>query len=88
MKVRVKEGKKGFIYGKLRNEFEKFTLKTVTAADGRVIEPELQFSDAWMEVIGESKQREVEVEDSEDESEEEAEDRPKRRGRRPSKTSE
>jgi hypothetical protein len=57
MKVRVKQGKSGFIYGSMRKEGSEFTLKPVghstVIVDGSpaTISIEEQFSDNWMEKI-------------------------------------
>jgi hypothetical protein len=57
MKVRVKKGKSGFIYGSMRKEGKEFTLKPVEhsteTVDGKpvVISIEDQFSDTWMEKV-------------------------------------
>jgi len=54
MKVRVKDGKTGFIYGVLRNEGEEFTLKAVKGLrDGKpvTITVNQQFSEIWMDKI-------------------------------------
>lgn len=54
MKVKVKEGHVGFIYGILRKEGEEFTLKDIVATatteddDQIVIKAEDQFSKVWM----------------------------------------
>lgn len=51
MKVRVKAGQKGFIYGKIRNESEEFTLKPVKKTGGGTIAAADQFSDVWMKKV-------------------------------------
>lgn len=60
MKVRVKKGKQGFIYGSLRTEGQEFTLKPVEHSiekdlkgDPCIIPADRQFSDTWMEKIRE-----------------------------------
>jgi len=62
MKVRVKTGQKGFIYGSLRTEGKEFTLKPVehsteTDSEGEplIISPETQFSKVWMEEVNPKK---------------------------------
>jgi len=73
MRVRVKEGKKGFIYGSLRRGDieerapDEFTLKTFKHpskldADGEplVVSAEDQFSKAWMENLSEPPEDEIE----------------------------
>lgn len=58
MRVRVKEGKTGFIYGRRVSEFKELTLKpvkhsTLKGDDGKplVITVEKQFSKVWMEKV-------------------------------------
>ena len=53
MKVRVKEGEKGFIYGVLRREGQEFDLIKLqcTGDKDKFIKPEEQFSSAWMEKV-------------------------------------
>ncbi|MCK4788722.1 MAG: hypothetical protein KAV87_33575 [Desulfobacteraceae bacterium] len=58
MKVRVKKGQKGFIYGSLRTEGKEFTLKDVEHSteldengDPLIISAESQFSKVWMEKV-------------------------------------
>jgi len=62
MKVRVKAGKKGFIYGSLRKEGAEFTLKSFNhprKVDDKgaplVVTAEQQFSNNWMEKIAPAK---------------------------------
>lgn len=56
MKVRVKKGQSGFIYGKLRKEGDEFTLKPVekTGEKGTVT-IDSQFSNNWMEKVEQKK---------------------------------
>lgn len=63
MKVRVKEGHKGFIYGSLRREGAEFTLKsfehpkkTDENDEPLVISIEQQFSKVWMEEVNPKKE--------------------------------
>ena len=58
MKVRVKEGMQGFIYGALKTEGQEFTIKPVEHSvdvdekgDPTVISVESQFSKMWMEKV-------------------------------------
>ena len=54
MRVRVKSGEKGFIYGSLRNEGNEFTLKPVKGLkNGKAVTFTInqQFSDTWMEKL-------------------------------------
>jgi hypothetical protein len=73
MKVRVKEGKIGFIYGKLRHgdspdrKPDEFTLKAFEhpkklddKGDPLVVSVEQQFSKAWMEEVNPKKKVKVE----------------------------
>ena len=62
MKVRVKKGKNGFIYGSLRREGAEFTLKsfkhpskTDDKGDPLVVSAEDQFSKVWMEEVNPKK---------------------------------
>ncbi len=66
MKVRVKEGGQGFIYGLLRKEGQEFTLKPVEHStqkdkkgDPLIVTAEDQFSDNWMEKVGGSSESKV-----------------------------
>lgn len=73
MKVRVKNGKSGFIYGVYRTEGQEFTLKPVKGfkktADGPLEETTIsvnnQFSDNWMEKIDGRKKSAPEPDESE-----------------------
>jgi hypothetical protein len=58
MKVRVKQGQKGFIYDSMRREGDEFTLESFKHpkkkdANGEplVVSAEDQFSDTWMEKV-------------------------------------
>lgn len=54
MKVRVKQNKSGFIYGKLRKEGEEITLKPVKSTlpeSDETISAKDQFSGTWMEEV-------------------------------------
>jgi hypothetical protein len=62
MKVRVKAGKKGFIYDSLRREGDEFTLKsfkhpkkTDSKDEPLVVSAEDQFSKEWMEKVDKPK---------------------------------
>jgi len=58
MRVSVKEGMSGFIYGNLHTEGKEITLKPVTCirlkdsqGNARILTPEDQFSDVWMDKV-------------------------------------
>jgi len=71
MKVKVKEGKTGFIYGSLRTEGQEFTLKPVKhSVTGKTITVKEQFSDVWMESLETKKPRAVKPVKSVEETEE------------------
>jgi len=62
MKVRVKEDKKGFIYGSLRKSGDEFTLKSFKHPrklddkdEPLVVTVEQQFSKVWMEEVSPKK---------------------------------
>lgn len=69
MKVKVKVGAKGFIYGKLRSEGEELDLIPVecTGDKGKTIKPEDQFSSEWMEKVAVKRGPKAKKEETEDE---------------------
>jgi len=86
MRVRVKEGKTGFIYGIQRTEGTEFNLKPVAHSiekddnnKPKIITVEQQFSKIWMDKVGDTSSPEKAVEEVvEEEAEEPTEKKQKK----------